>query len=550
MGYYGFDYRVCQGSCGLGLIKMIHTHTMKKQTIYFIVSCFLLFALATDGNTKEPATKTIQPYGSNLFSGDFQSLHNDGLNPDYKLEIGDKLALHMWGQVTIDETLTVDSSGQIFIPEVGAVKVAGISSRNLSRVVKQKVATIFKDGEGVYVSLLTSTPISVYVTGSVKKPGQYTGAASNSVLSFLFKAGGIDPQRGSYRSVRLLRGNRLITRFDLYPFLRKGKIKHVKFQNGDTIVVDEIGSTIEVAGNTRNPFRFEFLGKQMTGRQLEQYARPAAKVTHVSISGARNRKPWSVYIPYQQFLNTRLLDGDKITFRTDSITPAIGIRIQGSFRGESYYSIKKGSRLKEVLDYIAVDPESSDIKNIYLKRRSIANQQKKNLSESIQRLERSLLTTPSKSDGEAAIRGKEAELMLKYVEHARQVQIEGQVVVSENGNIANIRLEEGDIIVIPQKSDVVTVSGEVLIPQAMAYAQNVSIKDYIKRAGGFAQRADEQKLVVRHPNGKVDIGSNLRVNPGDQIIVFPKVDPKQRQNVKDWIQIIYQIAISAKAVGL
>jgi len=522
---------------------------MKSSPVYYFLVGLLLL-LSISASAKAPVSKGILPFGHNLFSGDFQSHRNDGLNPDYKLEKGDKVALHMWGQVTIDETLTVDPNGQIFIPEVGAVKVAGIPSRNLSRIVKQKVATVFKDGEGVYVSLLTSTPISIYVTGSVKKPGQYTGVASNSVLSFLFKAGGIDSQRGSYRSIRVLRGNRLIRRYDLYPFLRKGSIKHIKFQNGDTIVVDEIGSTIEVQGNTRNPYRFEFLGRQVTGRKLEQYASPAAKVTHVSIKGARNRKPWSIYIPYQQFLNTQLLDGDIISFTSDSLNPIIGVRVQGNYKGNSFYSIKKGSRLKEVLDYISVDQESSDIKNIYLKRKSIATQQKKNLSQSIQRLERSLLTTPSKSDGEAAIRAKEAELMLKYIEHARQTQIEGQVVVSENGNVANIRLEEGDIIVIPQKSDVVTVSGEVLIPQAMVFAQNVSIKDYIKRAGGFAQRADEQKLVIRHPNGKVDIGTNLRVKPGDQIIVFPKVDPKQRQNVKDWIQIIYQIAISAKAVGL
>jgi len=525
-----------------------------KLSSCYILSIIVLLCITTITHAKTSAVKStariVPPFGSNLFSGGFQSNRNDGLNPNYRLEIGDKLALHMWGQVTIDETLTVDPNGNIFIPEIGEIKVAGLASRSISKLVKQKVATVFKEGEEVYISLLTSTPISVYVTGSVRKPGLYTGASSNSVLSFLFKAGGIDSQRGSYRNVRVLRGERLISQYDLYPFLRKGQITHIKFQNGDTIVVGEIGSSIEVTGDTRNSYRFEFLGRQMTGEQLVRYAKPAARVTHVSIKGARNRKPWSVYIPYKQFLVTRLLDGDKIKFSTDSQNPIIGIRVQGNYLGNSFYSIRKGSRLKEVLDYIAVDKESADIGSIYLKRRSIAREQKKNLNNSIQRLERTLLTTPSESDGEASIRAKEAELMLKYIEHARQTRIEGQVVVSENGQVANIRLEEGDIIVIPQKSDVITVSGEVLIPQAMVYARNAGIKDYIKRAGGFAQRADQQKLVIRHPNGKVDIGSNLVVLPGDQIIVFPKVDPKQRQNVKDWIQIIYQIAISAKAVGL
>jgi protein involved in polysaccharide export with SLBB domain len=495
-----------------------------------------------------PVTKTSTPFGANLFSGDFQSNRNDGLDPNYRLIPGDKVALHMWGQLTIDEILTVDANGNIFIPEVGEVKVEGIKSSEIQNVVKRKVATVFIEGEGVYVSLVTTTPISVFVTGSAVKPGQYTGVASNSILTYLFKAGGIDPARGSYRDVKVLRQNRVIARYDLYPFLRKGQIKNIEFRDGDTIVVGELASTIEVEGDSLNPFRFEFLGQQMTGRQLIQYAKPVAKVTHIAITGTRNRQPWSVYLPYNQFLNTRLFDGDNVKFTSDALTTVIGIKVEGSHLGKSYYSVKKGSRLTEILDYIEVDQDTADIRNIYLKRKSIAFQQKKNLLDSISRLQRTLFTASSESDGEAALRVKESELILKYIEQARNTEIAGQVVVSENGQVANIRLEKDDVIVIPQKSDVVTISGEVMIPQSMVYAQNASIEDYINRSGGYAQRADQNRLVIRRPNGKVDMGTNLKVNPGDQIIVFPRLDPKQRQNVKDWVQIIYQIAIATIAI--
>ncbi len=519
---------------------------MKKILTLFVF--ILLSQLVTA--EKKPTNNNIgaQPFGVNLFSGDFQAQRNNGLNPNYRLVTGDKVALHMWGQVTIDETLIVDPNGNIFIPEVGEVKVAGVRSADISRLVKQKVATVFKEGEGVYVSLVTTTPISVYVTGAVLKPGQYTGIASNSVLAFLFKAGGIDATRGSYRNVKVMRQNRQIASFDLYPFLLKGKIKQFKFRDGDTVVVGQRSSTIEVTGNSLNPYRFEFLGRQMSGHQLVKFAKPAAKVTHVAISGSRNRKPWSVYLPYRQFLGTRLLDGDKVKFSTDALSEVMSIRVAGSHLGKSLYSIKKGSRLNDVLDYIAVD-ESADIRNIYIKRRSVAAKQRKNLTESIQRLERTLLTTPSESDGEAAIRSKEAELMLKYIEHAQKVKIEGQVVVSEKGLVSNIRLEEGDVIVIPQKSDVIMVSGEVLIPKAMVYARNATALDYINRSGGFSQRADQQRLVVRHPNGKIDIGAKQAISAGDQIMVFPKVDPKRRQNIKDWIQIVYQIAVAASVLS-
>ena len=523
-------------------------------SLIIVLFCQFLFIQAIHAKTPDKTieaniSSNIQPFGSNLFTGSFQSQRNDGLDPNYRLVPGDKVALHMWGQVTIDETLIVDATGNIFIPEVGQVKVAGLRSADLPRVVKQKVATVFKEGEDVYVNLLTATPISVFVTGAVLKPGQYSGISSNSVLSYLFKAGGVDPIRGSYRNIKVMRGNRLIARYDLYPFLRQGKIKHIKFLDGDTIVVGELASTITVIGDSLNPYRFEFSGKQMTGSQLIKYARPKANITHTAVSGTRNRKPWSTYLPYNQLLNTRLLDGDKVSFTSDALDTVMGVKVEGSHLGASFYSIKKGSRLLEILDYIEVDKTSADIKNIYIKRNSIARQQQQNLQKTIQRLERNILTTPSESDGEAIIRAKESELMLKYIDHAKQTVAEGLVVVSENGRVANIRLEEGDIIVIPQKSDVITVSGEVLVPQSMVYASNANMQDYIQRAGGFSLRADKQKLIIRRPNGKVDTGTSLAVRPGDRIMVFPRVDPKQRQNFKDWVQIFFQLAVAIKTIA-
>ena len=182
--------------------KLIKTPILGSITSFITIlltMCQLLVIQPAQAETPKKSTastainSSIQPFGNNLFTGSFQSQRNDGLDPNYRLVPGDKVSLHMWGQVTIDETLVVDATGNIFIPEVGQVKVAGLRSADLPRVVKQKVATVFKEGEDVYVNLLTATPISVYVTGAVLKPGQYSGISSNSVLSYLFKAGGIDP---------------------------------------------------------------------------------------------------------------------------------------------------------------------------------------------------------------------------------------------------------------------------------------------------------------------------------------------------------------------
>ena len=80
------------------------------------------------------------------------------------------------------------------------------------------------------------------------------------------------------------------------------------------------------------------------------------------------------------------------------------------------------------------------------------------------------------------------------------------------------------------------------------------LKDYIDRAGGYTQVADNARVVIAHRDGAFEqvpvdrLLASSTVKPGDQILVLPKVDEKKRQFWKDMTQIIYQIAVSAKVV--
>jgi protein involved in polysaccharide export with SLBB domain len=498
------------------------------------------------------AGQNLQPFGANLFAGNYVSRKSNALDPTYQVIAGDKISFRMWGEATANEVLTVDANGNVFVPDVGEIHMVGTKASEVSNKIKTAVGKVYKDGVDVYANLLTasSKEVTVFVTGSVVRPGQYTGLPDDSVLAFLHQAGGVDPRRGSYRQVLVKRGQQRIASVDLYDFVNNGALPRTLFRDGDTIVVRPQGSMVSVEGDTRNNYRFEFLGNSINGAQLVKYARPDSSVTNIAISGTRDGLPNSSYLSYEQFLGTRLFDGDSIRFVSDAPTPVMDISLEGSHLGNSYLAVKRGSRLQEVLDYVSVDPNEADIGNIYIKRKSVALEQKKNIDESLRRLERSVLTAPASSDGEAVIRAKEAELILKFVERASTVRPEGKIVVSDRGKIANIRMEDGDIIVIPPKSDVVMISGEVQVPQSVVFASNASLKDYIAQAGGYTERANEESLMIVKPNGKVIMGSNVQVAAGDQIMVYPRLDTKDMQFTKDLVQIVYQIAVAAKAVGL
>lgn len=485
------------------------------------------------------------PFGANLFAGAFQAERGNGLSPDYILAPGDRVAVRLWGAATVDDVSAVDAQGNIFIPNVGPVKVAGVRAGDLDSVVRSQVRSIYTQNVEVYVNVLTATPVSVYVTGPVLRPGQYAGLPTDGVLSFLHRAGGIDPERGSYRKIRVLRANREIVRVDLYRFLREGYVPNLRFADGDVILVEPQGLTVVVEGTARNPFRFELAGQEARGSEVVEITRPLPSTSHVAVSGNRTTGPFSIYVSLTQFRNLQLRDGDRLRFEADERAQVYDVSLEGSYLGPSFYAVRRDATLRELLDYIPVDPVRADTVSVYIRRKSVIRQQQEILSEALRRLEQVVYTAPASSDGEATIRVKEAELVSQFVQRARQVQPQGKVVVSEGGRVADIRLEDGDVVVIPQKSDLVAIGGEVLIPQAVVYAPGLAVKDYIARAGGFTERGDAGRIIVMHPNGAVALDASGEIRPGDQILVMPRVDTKDMQLVKDITQILYQVAVAA-----
>lgn len=488
------------------------------------------------------------PYGANLFAGGYETERSDGLNDNYLIAPGDKLNIWIWGAVNFSNVVTVDNQGNIFIPDVGPINVKNVAASKVNNLVTSHISEVFTNNVNVYVNLLTATPVSVYVTGPVIRPGQYAGQSSDSVLYFLKRAGGIDSDRGSYRHIKVLRQNRVIQQIDLYEFMQQGKMPKLSLKDQDVILVEPQGPMINVAGKVRNPFRFELKNSTALGSELIDYALPLAKVSHVGVIGDRASGPFSVYMPYKDFDRIQLSDGDKVLFNDDMHAQVYDVQVMGSYRGPSYFTVRKETRLHDLLNHIPIDPNMADYGSIYIMRKSVAARQKEMLEDSLNRLERSVFTAPASSDGEASIRTKEAELVMRFVEKARKIQPLGKVVVSDKGVIANILLEQGDQIVIPNKTDLIQVAGEVMMPQAVVYNKNASLEDYVAWAGGYTDRANDKRIAVVHANGLMEFKDGGDVMPGDQILVMPKVDSKMMQSIKDITQVIYQVAVAANVV--
>ena len=509
-------------------------------------------------NTVFPAQEPMQnpPFAANLFIGGFESERTSGLNDNYMVAPGDKISIWIWGAVNYSSVVTVDNQGNIFIPNIGPIRVANTPAGTVNQTVTTKIRQVYTNDVNVYVNLLTTTPVSIYVSGPVLRPGQYAGLASDSVLYYLKRAGGIDFRRGSFRQIDIVRNGKVVASADLYAFFRDGKLPNLSFKDGDTILVNPIGNTIVVETGARNSFTFEFSSEELNGEVVNYFARPGEFASHASVAGVRNGKQFARYLSISEFSQLPLQAGDTVEYVADNEPQIYRINVAGAFAGASQLMVDKGTRLLDILDHIEADTTLSDTQNIYLLRESVAVKQKEIIEQGLERLERSMYTAPISSTGEGAIRAQEAQLVADFIARARQVEPQGRVVVSENGDIANILLEPNDTIVIPEITDLVHVGGEVMLPQSVVFNPDATTEDYIAWAGGFTQRAEDERIMVIRKNGNVAFSSiddgmlsftdnKPHLAPGDQIIVLPAIDTKVLQAVKDITQIIYQIAIAA-----
>ncbi len=504
-------------------------------------------ATATASAPAAPAAPAADPapFGTNLFQGHFSQSSTSKV-----IQSGDRLIMRLWGGRTMDDILTVDPEGMITIPDVGRVPVAGLpidAKEPLEQAIKSKLNAAGVVDVEMYIRPMDTQPVSIFVTGFVPRPGNYTGTPSDTILAFLDKAGGIDSKRGSYRNIRVLRQGQEVGSFDLYPFALKGAMPHIRFQDGDTVVVGEKGPSVITSGEVRNTARFEFKPGELTGAKLIELADPQPRATHVSLSGSRGGAPYNLYLPMNDFKALRLENGDQIRFLADRPGDTIMVEAQGAIRGASRFPVRRNTRLHEVMSYIAVEPGRANLEGLYIKRKSVAVRQKKAIEDALRRLEQNAYTATSASSDEAQIRSKEAEMLSNFISRAKEVQPEGVVVVGTKGNIADLALEDGDVIVIPEKTDVVLISGEVMMPQAIVWNKDKDMDDYIKGAGGFSNRADDSNLIVVHPSGEV-VPRAKEVLPGDQVLVLPRVESKNLQAVKDISQVLYQVAVACKVI--
>lgn len=309
---------------------------------------FQKFVAATTG-------QLLPIFGGSLFQNVPSTFSPDDMapaTPGYVIGPDDELRVRIWGQVNYSGNLRVDRSGSIFLPQVGAVQVAGLQYSALEQRLREAVGRIYRNFD-LSVDMGRIRSMQIYLTGQARRPGVYTVSSLSTIVNALFASGGPSPQ-GSLRHIQLNRDGKTIADFDLYALLVRGdKSKDVRLMPEDVLNIPVVGMQVAIAGSVHNPAIYEMRDGETIGDLLELAGKTTALSSNARISLERTgegKLRQAVEFPFDAAgLATPLADGDIL--RIHSITPAYEktVTLRGNVANPGRFGWHEGMHLSDLI---------------------------------------------------------------------------------------------------------------------------------------------------------------------------------------------------------
>jgi protein involved in polysaccharide export with SLBB domain len=242
-------------------------------------------------------------------------------------------------------------------------------------------------------------------------------------------------------------------------------------------------------------------------------------------------------------------------------TEQMAVEIRGEVRFPGTYPIKRGETLSELLERAGGLTDFAYPQGAVFSREELRRKEQEQIEALTGKLEADIAAISLEQM--AADRDKQQAFAASksLVDELKTAKAVGRLVIDLPGVIegdpkADVVLKDQDKIYIPQKTQEVTVIGEVQYPTSHMVTGKLSRDDYIRLSGGTTTRADAKRTYIVRANGSVEAGrgglffshGDERVFPGDTIVV--PLDAERLRPLTYWTsisQIVYQIGVAAAA---
>lgn len=425
--------------------------------------------------------------------------------------------------------------------------------------IEKKVIDVAKDdfgrfalthGDSLFVdSVVDRFENRVFVTGAVFKPGAYALESNMDLRDLIKKAEGVkeDAFTGRANMYRIRPDlTREFVSVDLKsilagnsPFsLRKEDSLHVV-----SVLELRDNLTVTINGPVRKPGDVQFVDSMTLQGLILQAGGFLDDAAAVGIEIGRRKEGID---PSQKGVNTSeiirvamtkdlgqlgadivLKPYDLVSIKTDpSKVKQVSVRLTGEVLYAGHFTLENpDERISSLLKRAGGPLPYADIEGAKLIR-------KKPKSDTAQI--RRLAASQMKTADEDSVKVDEA-----LVEETTDVALNLQKAIEKPGSVEDIILQDGDELVVPMFNNTVAVSGAVLNPITVQYAEGRGFSSYVSAAGGYSNNASLKRAFVVYPNGSssrthsfLGIRTYPKVKPGSQVFVPEKPESKGLDTAK------------------
>ena len=231
------------------------------------------------------------------------------------------------------------------------------------------------------------------------------------------------------------------------------------------------------------------------------------------------------------------------------------VSLQGEVRFPGEYRVRRGETLAEVLQRAGGLTDKAFPEGAIFLRESLRKKESEQIEMLARRLEADLATLSLQSAAEGGTQTLDTGTAL--LEQLRNTEAVGRLVIDLDSQ-SGIELSDGDELLIPPHTQMVSVLGETQRNTSHLYDESLSRDDYINLSGGLTLRADERRIYVVRASGAVVTsrrskwlgrGGRVDIRPGDTIVV--PLDADRMRPMTFWTnvtQILYQGALAVAAI--
>ncbi len=419
------------------------------------------------------------------------------------------------------------------------------------------------DGDVVSVdSILDRYENMVEVRGAVFRPGMYQlGGEITTVRSLLehcdgvtedaFTAHGVIHRMNANRTLRVIS-------VDVQGILN-GYVPDIALENEDVLfipskTVEETNRTITIHGEVQFPGIYPYADNETLEDFVLQAGGLKEAASTVKVDVARRIRDPYAFAPDSVVAKTFtfalkegfVVDGvqgfvlqpyDEVYVRrSPGYSTQQNVVIEGNVNFPGTYALnKRNSRLSDIVMAAGGTNGNAYIKGARLERR-ITPEERIRMNQ--------VLKMSQLNNGSDTIDVRKLNIGDTYY-----VGIQLDKALANKGSDYDIVLREGDHIIVPEYTNTVKVSGNVLYPNTVAYVKGKSASYYINQAGGYDIRARKGSTYIVHMNGTVNqVGKGEKPTPGSEIIVptKPKSDPAK---ISQWLAIGTSAATLATTIA-